>query len=151
MERDSIETPVSGHSAEDLPEKTAEEDPVETPLSGEPAEDRIEALDAGIIAGDDTADSQQLTPWATSLQAFESQGGTTITVDKVGRQACMQETVIAAGSDDEFRPPPSTAPAVPQSTRPKRPRGATPEYYTLQNGSMSQAEVEAGCTRRRFG
>lgn len=56
-----------------------------------------------------------------------------------------------------FLPPVSTAPAVLQTTRSMRQRGASLDYHTLQDGSMSQAEVEAeveaevGRAKRRFG
>ncbi|KAL9615626.1 MAG: hypothetical protein Q9160_009364, partial [Pyrenula sp. 1 TL-2023] len=152
--------------------KPTEKAPVEkTPVEEEyPVEGPVQHFDDAIFADDEPEepeeDSQQMIPWArTSLQAFESQGGTTITVDKQGRQARAQkrEDLIpsssktdsnAYSSDEEFRPPTSTAPAVLQSTtsdRPKRQRGPSLNYYTLQNTSMSQAEAEARRTKRRFG
>ncbi|KAL9615647.1 MAG: hypothetical protein Q9160_009357, partial [Pyrenula sp. 1 TL-2023] len=109
------------------------------------------------IDNDSVDDSQQIMPWATSLRPFESQGGTTITVDRSGRMAQQQEELQEKLQHEElqheelqqeelqqeqqqeqeqqqkdiFKPPISTAPAVLQSEGRKRRRGVSLNYNTL--------------------
>lgn len=85
-------------------------------------------------------------------------------MDKQGRLARTQEcedlipsssnaNSDADNSEGEFKPPASTAPAVLQSItgRFKRQRRPSLNYDILQNISISQAEAEAGRTKRQFG